>query len=1489
MDACVAFPEGPCGSGKAAVHAAHGKGHWVRSGEERAADGLQSLYALEAEIEAAKHDTGSAAAPAQRPARNGLLQIPARFGTRHRAQIEALGLYDTGASKSFIDAGYVKRHGLKVHVPSHRLLRVMNGDGSFQEAQGEVTLFMHVGARFVERVTFVVIDLDKFDFIMGLPEIEGFRMELKGEPMRIHIYGSAQRKGGPPKTVAPAVIHSGVGADGKPEVFVLDFNARELMQWHERGTADVFCLYEDPFSERDALISDPQEEIEWRAYLLHLQDQAVAAGLDGAALREAEAARAAAELEFKVGERAGEGHGKDPEYSEDQVALARKHPGVFSDELPPEPSARFPDGTEFARLRLKHGEVPRSRKQYRIPEALRPQLQKTIEELLQHGLIEPQAGSPYNSPILFAPKPNSPTGEMRFCFDARELNKVLEDHPYPNPTTEEMFDRVARLQHDARLAGVEQQLWFSKSDARHGYWQIRVHPDDRDYLAFTVPVLHGSYRWTVLAMGCKSSAAIFQRAMDQVLAPFSSSNTFRVRQGGYEGPTASPTGPGFNGAATADQADKGKYKVKEGIAFGTAFSYVDDCLIVSVGSREEHVALVDAVFQAFQKHQFIFKLSKTELYKQEMDFLGHRLTQSGVARQAAKVEAIQKWELPKTQEELRSFLSVLGYYRRFVDGFAKLAQPLSDMLREGEFQLPFSPAAAEAFYELRRRMASAPILKYFDPRHETELWTDASAKAIGGAVLQRDERGNLRPVAYYSRRLSPSEENYSTYQRELLGIRDCLLAFRFYLIGMHFVVKTDHSSLRWLTEQPEMSSLQARWYTVFQDYHIKEIQYVKGERNALADALSRYPDANEQPLDHLVPPFNMDLASFLHLSGEEGEQPASPATLPTPTSLFPASACVVQPSAPTNRPMYQSRSQTPWQGTPTMEAATVEDWQALGFNVSIITPTLTQSFGDHYAACPDFGMIWARLSEGRSSDVYPEYLRDDARRLLFFRAEEGGMETLRICVPTVARAQVLREMHDSASGGHFGVDRTFLRTAHDFLWPRMRQDVVQYVASCQACQCGKTYTARSSGIPTPVERPDGRWQVVSLDIVSVAEAEDGHDAVVVFTDLFSKQIYCCPIALKGTTAEHVAELFLTHVYRTQGMPKVLLSDKDSKFISLFWERLFQLLGTKLKYSASYHHQSNGQVERVNKTLVEALRTFVSDTRGGIHPKEWPRRLVMFEFAYNSSAHATTGYAPFELLYGEVPRTPASLEAARPPRGPRATEMAEGIMAAQRAAADALAYAGRKYRERHAQARRGHVYKVGDMVLLSTDHLSLRGESPKLFPRYTGPFRVRALRGVNNVELAIPKGTRFCLIDPVVNVERVRPYYERKRGAMTATLEDGGPVAILEDPRGGSWWEVEDVVATRPARNGARRFLVRYKGFGPAFDEWKEEADVSEVLVQAYDELCRRASGEGGEVAKGAGMPRRQQTTAARGAEMPPDAQASGRGTRRSARLRAPRK
>ena len=368
----------------------------MRSDERRAATGLESLYAMQAS------ESDASPGPASRPARNSLLQIPAYLG-RRGAGAEGMGLYDTGASVSFIDAAFAKRHGLTVHSAAHHL-RVMNGDGSFQSAQGEVRVFLNIGASFSEKITFVVINLDQFDFIIGLPDINGFRMELRGDPMRIHILGTKK------KIVAPTVIGSWEDESGQRHVQVLDFSAAEIKAWQAAGRTEAYHLFEDPHAEMIAAGAwDPGEEIEWRAYFMGLQAEAKEAGLDARALEEAEEARR--KLAQKVTSRAKDGGSKDEAYSQEQLDLARKHPSVFSDSLPAKPQARWPDGTEYARLRLQPGVEPRSRKQYRIPDALRPQLQKTIEELARHGLIEVQTGSPYNSPILFAPKPNST--EMR--------------------------------------------------------------------------------------------------------------------------------------------------------------------------------------------------------------------------------------------------------------------------------------------------------------------------------------------------------------------------------------------------------------------------------------------------------------------------------------------------------------------------------------------------------------------------------------------------------------------------------------------------------------------------------------------------------------------------------------------------------------------------------------------------------------------------------------------------------------------------------------------------------------------------------------------------------------------------------------------------------------------------------------------------------------------------------------------------------------------
>lgn len=426
--------------------------------------------------------------------------------------------------------------------------------------------------------------------------------------------------------------------------------------------------------------------------------------------------------------------------------------------------------------------------------------------------------------------------------------------------------------------------------------------------------------------------------------------------------------------------------------------------------------------------------------------------------------------------------------------------------------------------------------------------------------------------------------------------------------------------------------------------------------------------------------------------------------------------------------------------------------------------------------------------------------------------------------------------HDAATSGHLGARKSYARLVDaEVYWPSMLADVSAFVASCEACQRSKPYNRPAAGLPTPLEIPEGRWRVVSLDIVSgfPPSGKEGYDCIVVFSDRFSKQAYFCPSTMKGLSAEVVAELYVQHVFRVQGVPSVILSDRDSKFTSVFWERLLELLGTKLVLSASYHHQTNGQVERINQTLANFLRAYC-----GKDGTDWHRRLPVYEFAYNSSTHHTTGVAPFQVVYGEVPPSPLQLVNPGKSRSKAATELADLLVNTRRAVHDALSESAQRYREMNATARRGTRFAKGDRILLSTRHLSLQGaERRKTFPKFVGPFTVARTRGDNNVELELDG--RFRFIDPVVHVERVRPY--RSRDLVEEPVFASGEVAqaLATDPRGGTWWEVEDVVA-HVGSKGRRRYLVRYKGFSATFDEWKRTCDVSEELVQDYEELLRRA-------------------------------------------------
>ena len=1347
-----------------------------------------------------------------------LLRLPGHFRRHTGHAAHCVGLYDTGASKTFMSTRMARDLGLKLQ-PCHGL-RVSNGDGSSQLAAGQVTTKLAIGPRWSAELTFIVIDLAKFDFILGLPDIIACRLELRCDPVRIVAKGASGSEGKGARNRAlelPIVISNHEAAreeDGLPPLHVHSlYSAADFRR--AVGDDEVFAIIPDSegvyLQHRSALDIDPTT-LEWLQLLDTMRSDLRDQGFDGEALMHTATA-----------------------IDEDQARLRARFPDTFAEDLPSRPSATWP-GEHYARLRFKDGVLPRSVRQFRLPEGVRPELKKTIEDMLAHGLIEPHDGTGVSSPVLFAPKPG--TTELRFCFDCRALNKAIADIHYPAPTTEELLDKIARLKQEAAASGTEGQLWYSKADARHGFFQVPVHPDDRKYLAFSVPVLDGAYRYTVLPMGLKSSSFEFQRRMDLILAPLSNKMTFEYDVHGRES------------VALPDGTPSHRVVTRRGRAIGTACIYVDDLLCVSFGSREEHEALVYQTFERFAAHNIVFKLSKTELFRSEIDFLGHTLTQHGVKQQAGKVSAILNWPALTSQADVRSFLGLASYYRKFIHGFARIAAPLSDLLRgdASSFPADLPPTAAKAFQDLKLAMTSAPVLMFYDAARDTQLWTDASEFAVGGVLLQRDDQGQWRPVSYYSRRLLPSEAKYSTYSRELLGIRDCLLAFRYYLIGTPVIVKTDHCSLRWFLQQKELSGLQARWLSVFESFNIKEIEYVPGEKNVVADALSRHPDPDGERFDHLVPPSNMPGTQVAHLQ-------AAALFVKSPEV---ASADVVPQDLFAVRP-------------PTSTHAASAQWRREGYNVSGRCPSAADSYQALYPDCPDFAAPWAARDDPKLfAEIYPDFFVDADTNRLFRRDLGGGLAAsddtndshlggLRLCVPSAARRELLVAAHDDASSGHLGTRKTYDRLVDaELYWPRMLQDVTDFVATCEVCQRSKPYNRPSAGLPTPLEIPEARWRVVALDIVSgfPPSGKEGYDCVVVFSDKFSKQAYFCPSTMKGLSAEVVAELYVQHVFRAQGVPSVLLSDRDSKFTSVFWERLLELLGTRLVMSASYHHQTNGQVERVNQTLANFLRSYC-----GKRGDEWHKELPVYEFAYNSSTHHTTGLAPFQVVYGEVPPSPLQLVNPGKVRSKAATELADLLVNTRRAVHDALAEAAQRYREHNATARRGYRFEKGDRVLLATAHLSLRGaEKRKTFPKFVGPFVVARTRGDNNVELEIDG--RFHLIDPIVHVERLRPYRSRDSVADPVLASEDVAQALASDPRGGTWWEVEDVVA-HVGTGSRRRYLVRYKGFSAAFDEWKRTSDVSDVLVRDYEELLERA----------------------RPSDDPPVVEAKSRATRRSGRVR----
>jgi hypothetical protein len=271
--------------------------------------------------------------------------------------------------------------------------------------------------------------------------------------------------------------------------------------------------------------------------------------------------------------------------------------------------------------------------------------------------------------------------------------------------------------------------------------------------------------------------------------------------------------------------------------------YIDDILVYSK-TAEDHVHHVRQVLEQLKQHQLLAKPSKCEFFAQEVEYLGHIVTSEGIKVDESKIRVIQDWPVLQTKTEVRSFLGLANYYRRFIPDFSTMTAPLSALVHDSSPEkVPWLQPQSDAFARVKHALTNAPVLRTYDPSlGATVVVTDASSShtAIGAALMQDDGKG-LRPVAYFSRKMSPAECKYPTREQELLAIKEALKQWRHYLLGVRFTIYSDHESLKYIQSQTELSGRLLRWNDFLQQFDFGDVKYLPGKSNPVGDALSRPP------------------------------------------------------------------------------------------------------------------------------------------------------------------------------------------------------------------------------------------------------------------------------------------------------------------------------------------------------------------------------------------------------------------------------------------------------------------------------------------------------------------------------------------------------------------------------------------------------------------------------------------------------------------------
>jgi len=745
-------------------------------------------------------------------------------------------------------------------------------------------------------------------------------------------------------------------------------------------------------------------------------------------------------------------------------------------------------------------------------------------------VIEPST-SPWASNLVVVTKKD---GSLRLCVDYRGVNNITRKDSYPLPRITDCLDALGPAK------------YFSTFDLRSGYFQIAMEEADRDKTSFITR--RGSYRFTAMPFGLCNAPASFQRLMDIVTI---------------------------------------------GLNYEICLVYLDDIILFSQ-TIEEHLKRLRLLLGRLRSANLKLKPSKCFLLQKKVNFLGHVISEGSIATDPEKIEQVRSWPRPQSITEVRSFIGLVSYYRRFICQFAKVAAPLHALAGKNA-KFIWTEECEVAFEELKQRLITSPILAMPDDEGEFTLDTDASNYAIG-AVLSQLQNGEERVIAYASRTLSKQERNYCVTRKELLAVVHFTTAFRSYLLGRNFLIRTDHSALRWLKHTPEPIGQQARWLERLEEFHYR-IEHRAGAKHGNADALSRRPCRQCKRFE----------------DDEECDVSQDPVIY----------ACALK----------SAEEQISYQ------------WN-------------TEQFAEAYDRDVDLREIYVQIRDGLDkvswesmigkSEATKTYWQDwdrlkvkDGKLFRDWLSVKGSVEREQLIVPKEYRETLMRETHGGMTGGHLGVTKTSEQIQRRMYWFEWRSDVRRFVKHCVECNRYHRGGLPRQGLLQPTTAGEV-WEKIAIDLTGPHNrSRNGNVYILTIIDIFSKWVETIPI--RNKEAITVSKALFDHVLSRYGIPLQILSDRGLEFEGSTLEELCRLLDIDKVRTTAYKPSTNGAIERFHRTLNSMLAKVISEDQ-----RNWDEKLPYVMAAYRASIHESTHFSPNFLMFGRENRAPVDLLYGRKP-------------------------------------------------------------------------------------------------------------------------------------------------------------------------------------------------------------------------------------------------